>query len=127
MLLLASPDDVAVRLGRLLSTDEISRADPLIAEASALVCGHLSYTPPDDPPPDWIRLVVSRMVARVFTSAAGIPEPGVSSMAMTAGPFGFTRGYTAEASSGGVWLNRQDKIMLRPYSRRGRAGNVSTA
>lgn len=123
MLLLASPDDVAVRLGRLLTSSEDTRADPLLEEASALVVAWIGHTP--DPVPDAVRIVVSRMVSRVLNAADSEPESGVSTVSMTAGPFGFTRGYTPDA--GGVRLSRPDKIMLGPHRRRRRAGSIATA
>jgi hypothetical protein len=124
---LASSVDVAERLGRPLKADESTRADGLLDEASALVSGHLRRIP--DPVPDAVRIVVSRMVARVFAAAASGtgPDPGVSQMSQTMGPFAFTRGYTSEASAGGVWLTKQDKMMLSPFGCRGAAANFGTS
>lgn len=123
---LASSVDVVDRLGRPLTTDETARVDGLLEEASALVSGHLRCVP--DPVPDAVRIVASRMVARVFASVgAGGPEPGVSQMSQTMGPFAITRGFTADASSGGVWLTRQDKVMLAPFGCRGWAANFGTS
>lgn len=126
MLLLASHDDVAVRLGRLLTADESQRVEPLLEEASVMVGAWIGGEP--DPVPDGVRVVVSRMVARVFTAASNTsaPEAGVASVSMTAGPFGFTRGFTTDASSGGVWLGQQDKAMLKPHRRGGGAVSVPT-
>lgn len=125
MALAASPD-VVDRLGRPLTTDETTRVTGLLDEASALVSGWLGCTP--DPVPDAVKIVVSRMVARVFaTDSAGGPEPGLSSLQATMGPFLVNRGYSSDATSGGVWLTRQDKVMLRPFRCRGRVENVGTS
>lgn len=120
---LASSPDVVDRLGRPLTTDEASRVDGLLNEASALVEGWLGFTP--DPVPSAVEIVVSRIVARVLT--ASTPVPGLSDQEMRAGTFGLTQRFSAESSSGGVWLTRQDKITLRPYGKRGMAMNFPTS
>ena len=125
-MVLASSADVVVRLGRPLTTDETARVTGLLEEASVMASEWMRCVP--DPVPDSVKIVVSRMVARVFTTAAaGGPEPGVSQVQATMGLFGVTRGFSPDATSGGVWLTRQDKSMLRPYGCRGRAGNVGTS
>lgn len=120
---LASSPDVVDRLGRPLTTDEASRVDGLLNEASALVEGWLGFTP--DPVPSAVEIVVSRIVARTLTTST--PVPGLSDQQMTAGVFGVMNRFTAESSSGGVWLTRQDKIMLRPYGNRSKAMNFPTS
>ncbi|QDF19740.1 head-to-tail adaptor [Mycobacterium phage LilSpotty] len=122
-MMLASSQDVVDRLGRPLTTDEASRAEGLLAEASALVEGWLGSVA--DPVPDAVSIVVSRMVARALT--ASTPVPGLSDQNMSAGPFEVRNRFTPEASSGGVWLTRQDKIMLRPFGNRSRVMNFPTA
>lgn len=125
-MVLASSEDVVARLGRPLTTSETARVTGLLEEASVMAEGWLQCVP--DTVPDAVKIVVSRMVARVLTNAAaGGPEPGVSQVQATMGLFGVTRGFSSDATSGGVWLTRQDKSMLRPYGCRGRAGNVGTS
>lgn len=124
MALAASPDVVA-RLGRPLTTDETARVTGLLDEASELVRGWMRCVP--DPVPDAVKIVVSRMVARVFAAGSSGVEPGVANKQMTAGVYGITRAYSADATSGGVWLTKQDKTMLRPYGCRGHVGNVGTS
>jgi len=119
---LASSQDVVDRLGRLLTTDESSRVEGLLAEASALVVGWLGFAP--DPVPDGVSIVASRMVARALT--ASTPTPGLEGQSMNALSFGVTQRFNADASSGGVWLSRQDKITLRPFGNRSRVMNFPT-
>lgn len=123
MVALASDADVSARLGRALTADDADRIAGLLDEASAAVIAHLGAIP-GAPVPDAVVIVVSRMVARVLSAPA---PAGVANDAQTMGPFGFTRGYTPDATSGGVWLTRQDKAMLRPHTTRGRVQNVPTA
>lgn len=124
-MVLASSADVVARLGRPLTTDETARVDGLLEEASVLVEGWMRCVP--DPVPAAVKIVVSRMVARVFATAAGDADPGVSGMQATMGPFTVNRSFSSDATSGGVWLTRQDKTMLRPYGCRNRVGNVGTS
>lgn len=126
MAALASSADVVARLGRNLTTDETARVGGLLEEASVMVEGWIRCVP--DPVPDAVKIVVSRMVARVFaTGEGGGVEPGVSQIQATMGIFGVTRGFSSDATSGGVWLTKQDKATLRPYGCRNRAGNVGTS
>lgn len=121
---LASDADVETRLGRTLTTDEAARVDGLLEEASVMVSGWVRVVP--DPVPDAVTIVVSRMVARVFTAGGGA-ETGVESIQATMGPFQVNRGFSTDATSGGVWLTRQDKAMLRPVGSRGRVENAGSS
>ncbi|CQD15729.1 hypothetical protein BN970_07148 [Mycolicibacterium conceptionense] len=124
---LATSQDVVDRLGRPLSTDETARVTGLLDEASVMVEGWMRCVP--DPVPDAVKIVVSRMVARVLAvgGADNAPEPGVSQLQATMGIFGVNRSYSSDATSGGVWLTKQDKATLRPFGCRGRVGNVGTS
>lgn len=125
-MVLASSADVEARLGRTLTTDETARVSGLLDEASIMVEGWMRCVP--DPVPDTVKIVVSRMVARaVATDPGSGPGPGVTNLQMTAGVYGVTRAFSPDATSGGVWLTKQDKAMLRPLGCRGRVGNVSTS
>lgn len=119
--MLATKADVEQRLGRALDTEEETRVDGLIDEASALVTGWCRRAIPD-PAPKAVMIVVSRMVARVFDSPAEMV--GVESTQVSAGSFQLSRNYAADSSTGGPWLARADRIMLRPW--RGGVVNVST-
>lgn len=126
-MVLASSADVVARLGRPLTTDETARVTGLLEEASAMVEGWLQCVP--DPVPNAVKIVVSRMVTRVLAvgGADNAPEPGVSQLQATMGIFGVNRSFSSDATSGGVWLTKQDKSTLRPYGCRGRVGNVGTS
>lgn len=109
---LATIDDIEARLGRDLTPDETTRIPALIEEASALVtswCRNTFTTDPPTPVPSAVVIAVSRIAARALTSTA---EPGVTSMAHTAGPFMVNRSYSNDS---GIWLGRQDKQLLRPH------------
>lgn len=125
-MVLARREDVETRLGRTLSPDEEPLVSGLLEEASELVIGWLRCTP--DPVPDGVRIVVSRMVSRLLTQAAGeLGAPnGASSVQASAGPYQITRNYGSDSSSNAPWLSRADKTILRRFSCRGRVGNVST-
>jgi hypothetical protein len=123
--MLASSEDVAARLGRSLTIDEDDLVEGLLDEASVLVEGWLGCTP--DPVPDGVRIVVSRVAARAIAAGGSGAEPGLQSVEATMGVFQVNRGFSADVTSGGVWLTRNDKTTLRPFSCRGRVGNVPTA
>lgn len=125
MLLLASLDDVADRLGRPLTPSD-GNVEALIEEASVKVASFVRQVP--DPVPDAVRVVASRMAARAITAAGstGSDGVGVQQVSVTAGPFGVTRGYTPDATAGGVWLSGQDKDVLRPFRQPSRAVSVPT-
>lgn len=117
---LATTASVQKCMPRPLTDAELERArDSLIAEASALVEGHLGFS--FDPMvsgqigftqvPAVVELVVSRMVARFLLSGTEVPV-GADSTSMVAGPFTETVRY-GEASSSGPWLTSSDKTMLR--------------
>lgn len=115
--MLATLDDVADRLGRDLTQDEIERIDGLLAEAGALVTGYLGHTP--DPVPDQVVLVVSRMAARVLQSP-GVESGSAESVSYTAGPFSQSFTLASGASGGSPWLTISDKVILKPFRRRRR-------
>lgn len=120
--MLATESDVQQRMGRPLSDDELDRVPGLIEEASALVEAYIGQTL--DPVPDPVVIVTSRMVARVLDTDPGIV--GLESTQLSAGSFQQTRRFGDSVTSGGPWLRRADKLILRRWVRRGRAGNVAT-
>lgn len=122
--MLADAADVVARLGRDLTPDETARVGGLLQEASVMAGEWMRCIP--DPVPDAVRIVVSRMVARVF-SVGDTTEPAVTDVQATMGVFQVNRRFSPDASSGGVWLTRQDKNMLRRYGCRGRVENVGTS
>lgn len=125
--MLASVTDVERRLGRELDAAETSRADGLLEEASVLVEEYLGHTPA--PVPDTVRVVTSRMVARVLSAPKGASAtalaPGQLSSQMSMGPFGRSATYEPGSTSGGPWLEAKDKATLRRHRLNG--GMVSVA
>ena len=116
--LLASRSDVEDRLRRDLTDEEAGPEDRwingLLEEASVLVtayCGGRTFA---DPIPDNVRIVTSRVAARAF-QVADLDDPLAESRQDQAGIFMQTVRYGADASSGGVWLTRADKLELAPY------------
>jgi len=122
--MLATIPDVEERLGRPLEDDELTRVEGLLREGSAQVEGWCNRSF-DDPIPDAVRIVTSRMVARVL----GVPDestgfaPGVESAQLSAGSFQMTQRFNSDGVSGGPWLSKADRLALRRF-RRGVA-NVS--
>lgn len=122
---LATIDSVQKCMPRpLLPAEEDRARNTLIAEASALVEGHLgfSYDPMINGEtgyaqiPSVVSLVVSRMVARCLMAGTDVPV-GADSTSMVAGPFTETVRFSEPSSSGGPWLSSTDKVMLQSVFR----------
>ena len=105
---LATQADVEAVLGRVLAEAESGRVEALLRRADALILGWLGMTAEPAPIPPVLTDTSADMVARVFTASvtAGVASVGVDDASIR---------YTADASSGGVWLSNSDKIALRPY------------
>ena len=127
MVALAAPVDVVARLGRPLTTEEQDRVPGLLDEASASASAWMKCVP--DPVPAEVRLVVSRMVARMLKAAESGAEQdlGTSQMNTGMGPFTIGRTFSGDTTSGSPWLNRDDKRILRRFGCRGRVENVGTS
>lgn len=70
------------------------------------------------PPPDPVRIVVSRMVARSLPSDDGEGDPvGVESTQWSAGSFQLSQNFTSDSVAGGPWLSKADRMMLRRWRR----------
>lgn len=102
--------DVESRLRRSLTAEELEDLPGLAEEAQLLVEGHVGRLLAD-PVPQVAVVVASRMVARVF--GAPDAQSGVDSTQLSAGSFQLTQKFTEGSTSGGPWLARADKIMLR--------------
>ena len=114
--MLASVTDVERRLGRELDEAERLRADGLLEEAGVLVEEYLNQTP--DPVPDAVRVVTSRMVARVLQqkgAGATALAPGQLSAQRGMGPFSQSVSFEPGSTSGGPWLEAKDKTSLRRH------------
>lgn len=99
----------------------------MIQEALDLVEGHtrVDFRSREEIPPPVAR-VVTRMVVRSLEQShheLGIP-PNASNLSQTAGSFSRNVGFESGSTSGGVWLNRQDRIRLRRWSTGGGASTV---
>lgn len=107
--------DVEERLGRPLDGLEVDRVAGLLDEATALVSAHCGqpWDAGATPIPPRIRIVVSRMVARVLQA----PDDGLAaeSASFTAGPFSQNVRYAGGGSGGGPWLSATDRKLLAPF------------
>lgn len=102
--------DVEARMGRALTSAEVDRVEGLLEESVVLVQGYLgSAYPAVEPFPSAVRVVESRMVARVLKATN--PE-GVQSQQGTWGPYQQTTTMAPEASQSGPWLSKADRLML---------------
>jgi hypothetical protein len=124
---LAQASDVESALGRELEVPERARTDALIAEASDLV---LAWCRPDGTDfgseeliPGAVTRVTARVVARVI--ASGADATNMSAQTTVVGPFQRQTTFNTDATGGGPWLTRADKMKLRPY-RHVYVQNVST-
>lgn len=122
--------DVEKRLRRQLTGDEEEYLDGMIEEAEVLVLGYLEC-PADrfaDAVPDAVRLVTSRMVARVIQEGDIAPDDfGAVQYGATAGPFSQQRTFVAGSRTGAPWLTKVDKSALDPFRCGGKAFQVDTA
>lgn len=111
-----TPSDVERLLGRGLDDGDQARVEGLIEEAEVLIEGYLGRIP--QPVPRRVRVVATRMVARVLEQ----PDADAfftESVQHSAGPFSETRRFTTGASGGAPWLTAVDKQMLKPAGGRG--------
>lgn len=109
----ATKADVEKFTGDLTEADE-ARLEGLLEEASDLVEGYCSreFAEPFPGP-------VVRRTARIVARALGVDDEqiGMESSQMSAGPFQRTQNYSADSTSGGAWLTKGDKLVLRRYRR----------
>lgn len=125
MTLLASIDDVLARLGR----DELTSAEQaaitgVLEEASIEVSEHCGTTFGDGVP-DTVRVVVSRIAARALQADTGSEfQPGLTQRVDQVGEWQESRSFSADATSGGVWLTKADRRKLAAYSIRGGAFSI---
>ena len=106
---------VAAALRRELSESETTAVDHLAVGAHALVRGHLGQEPPPEAD-STVAYVVAQMIARALSRTGDMPV-GLATMSTTSGPFSVSQGFSTDAQGGGVWLTRQDQIMLSPWCR----------
>ncbi len=119
MAALANQDDVEARLRRDLTEYEIEWLPGVLEEASELVAAYCG-DPDFEPIPDRVRIVTSRVAARALTGRTD----SATALTNAAHVFSQTVTLNPDASEGGVWLTKADKLALRRWSRAGRAFSV---
>ncbi|MDJ0010101.1 hypothetical protein [Gordonia alkanivorans] len=127
---LATTNDVAARLGQSAFNDvELGVVEQLLEVASDLAETWMLWDEVPDLIPEKVSRVVAGMVARALSVDPSIsPGETQSQHVDTAGPMSQTRSRTfdAESTQRQPWLTKNDKIVLRRFSRRGHVRNVPT-
>lgn len=128
-----SKEDVENRLRRDLTADEEEYLPGMIEEAQLLVvsylgCGPEPYESSDDVPAA-VRVVTSRMIARVIQEAESTPPEyfGASQVGETAGPFSQQITFDKNSRLGSPWIAKADRETLDPYRCSGKAFSIDTA
>lgn len=112
--------DIEARLERTLTASETQYLDGKIEEAQVLVvgylgCGDTPYAVEDDVPAA-VRIVTSRMVARVIKESGVAPaEFGATQIGTTTGPFSKQMTFQPGSRQGSPWLQKSDREALDPY------------
>ena len=114
----ASIDDVEASLGEDVPEDAAGRVESLLGQARSVIEGYLYPAVVPEPTPSAVRDVSVRMVVRALEAKNSGVETGVSGLMNTSGPATQQRQFSSAASDGGVWMSRQDRLMLRPFRRR---------
>lgn len=132
MVVFATDEDVVKRLRRPLTNVEEEYLGGLIEEAQLLVaaylgCGDDKYPTPEDVP-DAVRVVTSRMVARVLQESEVEPAYfGATHIGTSTGPFSEQVTFQAGSRLGSPWLAKSDRETLDPYRCTGKAFSIDTA
>src|SRR5699024_10115068 len=89
-----------------------SRFERLLREAEAVIRSYRPALPEHaDEGPTAATVVAVRVVSRAF-DAWDVPA-GASSLKTRAGPFSMSTSLESGTTNGGVWLSKQDRILLR--------------
>ena len=97
-----------------IPVDEVSpkRLEWLMREAEAVIRSYRPALPEHvDEWPNAAKVVAMRVVSRAFD--AGDVPAGASSLNTSAGPFSMSTSFEPGSTNGGVWLSKQDRILLR--------------
>ena len=97
-----------------IPVDEVSpkRLEWLMREAEAVIRSYRPALPEHvDEWPNAAKVVAMRVVSRAFD--AGDVPAGASSLNTRAGPFSMSTSFESGSTNGGVWLSKQDRILLR--------------
>lgn len=111
-------EDIEAATGLEVTAEDEARVSFLIRSAVAAVEGYIG-APIPDPAPDAVVVVVTRMVARSLGQESDGTPTGMTGDMFVAGSFTRQRQFASGSNDGGVWLSAQDKVMLRPFRRRG--------
>ncbi|MCV7010354.1 hypothetical protein [Mycobacterium gordonae] len=101
-----------------LPSAELAKVPGLIEDASVLIEGYLERSYPDppanptdpNPVPEPARIVCRRAVARAVVTPDA--DPRFDSYASAMGSMSHTKHVRQDVMGGGVWLTRQDKMIL---------------
>ena len=88
-----------------------SRFEWLLREAEAVIRSYRPALPEDTT--DWpnaAKVVAMRVVSRAF-DAVDVPA-GATGQNFGAGPFSMSTSFESGSTNGGVWLSKQDRILL---------------
>ena len=97
-----------------IPVDEVSpkRLEWLMREAEAVIRSYRPALPEHtDEWPNAAKVVAMRVVSRAF-DAVDVPA-GATGQNFGAGPFSMSTSFEAGSTNGGVWLSKQDRILLR--------------
>ena len=97
-----------------IPVDEVSpkRLEWLMREAEAVIRSYRPALPEYvDEWPNAAKVVAMRVVSRAFD--AGDVPAGATGQNFGAGPFSMSTSFEAGSTNGGVWLSKQDRILLR--------------
>lgn len=131
MVAFCADTDVEARLERSLTTTEAEYIDGKIEEAQVLVVGYLGcgdnpYPTADDVPAA-VRIVTSRMVARVIEQSSVAPTDfGATQVGTTTGPFSKQITFQSGSRMGAPWTTKADREALDPYRCDSKAYAVDT-
>ena len=88
------------------------RFEWLMREAEAVIRSYRPALPAHvDEWPDAAKVVAMRVVSRAFE--AGDVPAGATGQNFGAGPFPMSTSFESGSTNGGVWLSKQDRILLR--------------
>lgn len=88
------------------------RLEWLMREAEAVIRSYRPALPElTDEWPNAAKVVAMRVVSRAF-DAADVPA-GATGQNFGAGPFSMSTSFESGSTNGGVWLSKQDRILLR--------------
>lgn len=97
-----------------IPVDEVSpkRLEWLMREAEAVIRSYRPALPEHVGEwPDAAKVVAMRVVSRAFDS--GDVPAGATGQNFGAGPFSMSTSFESGSTNGGVWLSKQDRILLR--------------